>query len=127
MYFKLKIISINSAYFSKVSQSSSISILLSSLNRYLGNSAKNSYLKVHSSSAPEHTTIWEGFCCFLHMHRSHGSATAINLSMLFNNEPSMLKRLCILSLFSPFWTFFKGLLLTKLPRTKISFSSGFHL
>ena len=127
MYFTLKIISINSAYFSKVSQSSSISILLSSLNRYLGHSAKNLYLKVHSSSVPEHTTIWEGFCCFLHMHRSHGSATAINLSMLFNNDPSMLKRLYILSLFSSFWTFSKGLLLTKLLHTKISFSSGFQL
>ena len=41
----------------------------------------------------------EGFCFFLHMHKSHGSATAINLSMLFNNEPSMFKRLHILSLF----------------------------
>ena len=127
MYFTLKIISINSAYFSKVSQSSSISILLSSLNRYLGHSAKNSYFKVHSSSAPKHTTAWEGFCCFLHMHRSHGSATAINLSMLFNNEPLMLKRLHILSLFSSFWTFSKGLLLTKLLCTTVSFSSGFQL
>ena len=36
---------------------------------------------------------------FLHMHKSHGSATAINLSMLFNNEQSMFKRLRILSLF----------------------------
>ena len=106
---------------------SSISVLLSSLNRYLGHSAKNSHLKVHSSSAPEYTTAWEGFCCFLHMHRSHGSATAISLSMLFNNEPSMLKRLHILSLFNSFWTFSKGLLLTKSLRTMISFSSGFHL
>ena len=67
----------------------------------------------------------EGFCCFLHMHRSHGSATAINLSMLFNNEPSMIKRLCILSLFNSLWTFSKGLLLTKSLRTTISFSIWF--
>ena len=127
MYFTLKIISINLAYFCEVSQSSSIFILLSSLNRYLGRSAKNSHLKVHSSSAPEHTTTWEGFCCFLHMHRSCGSATAINLSMLFNNEPLMLRRLHILSLFNSFWTFSKGLLLTKLLCTMISFSSGFQL
>ena len=72
------------------------------LHRYLGHSAKNSYLNVHSSFTPEHTTTWEGLSSFLYTHRSQGSATAINLFMLFNNEPSVLKRLCILSLFSSF-------------------------
>ena len=119
--------SINWAYFSKVLQSSNISVLLSLLHRYLGHSAKNSYLNVHSSFTPEHTTTWEGLFSFLHTHRSQGSATAINLSMLFNNEPSVLKRLHILSLFSSFWTFSKGLLLTKSLCSMISFSSGFQL
>ena len=118
MYFTLKIMSIKWAYFSKVLQSSNISVLLSLFNRYLGHSAKNSYLNVHSSSTPEHTTTWEGLFSFLHTQRSQRSATAINLSMLFNNEPSainlsmlfnnepsVLKRLHILSLFSSFWIF----------------------
>ena len=118
MYFTLKIMSINWAYFFKVSQSSNISVLLSLLHRYIGHS-ENSYFNVH--------TTWERLFSFLHTHRSQRSATIINLSMLFNNEPSVLKRLHILSLFSSFWTFSKGLLLTKSLHGMISFSSGFQL
>ena len=127
MYFTLKIMSINWAYFSKVLQSSDISVLLSLLHRYLGHSAKNSYLNVHSSFTPEHTITWEGLCSVLHTHRSQGSVTAINLSMLFNNEPSVLKILHILSLFSSYWTFSKGFLLTKSLCRTVSLSSGFQL
>ena len=50
MYFTLKIMSINLAYFSKVSQSSNISVLLSLLHRYSGHSAKNSYLNMTALS-----------------------------------------------------------------------------